>query len=94
MALMGKQRIWRKLHLAVYISTHEIIAAELSASNVTDGNVLPNWFKQTSRRINEILSNEAYDTRQCYESVRIKRGVPLIPPKKTSPFRNEVIRVT
>ncbi len=32
----GKRRGWRKLHLAVDTSTHEIVAAELSLSNVTD----------------------------------------------------------
>lgn len=43
----GKRRVWRKLHLAVDTSTHEIVAAELSLSNVTDAEVLPNLLKQT-----------------------------------------------
>lgn len=30
----GKRRVWRKLHIAVDTHTHEIIAAELSLSNV------------------------------------------------------------
>lgn len=30
----GKRRVWRKLHLAVDTTTPEIIAAELSLSNV------------------------------------------------------------
>lgn len=41
----GKRRVWRKLHLAVDANTHEIIAAELSLSNVTDVEVLPNLLK-------------------------------------------------
>ncbi len=32
----GKRRVWRKLHIAVDTHSHEIIAAELSLSNVTD----------------------------------------------------------
>ncbi|TOF79642.1 transposase, partial [Vibrio parahaemolyticus] len=36
----GKHRVWRKLHLVVDTSTHEIVAAELSLSNVTDAEVL------------------------------------------------------
>ncbi|PMF25580.1 hypothetical protein BCV19_00570 [Vibrio splendidus] len=32
----GKRRVWRKLHIAVDTSTHEIIATELSLSTVTD----------------------------------------------------------
>lgn len=45
----GKRRVWRKLHLAVDTNTHEIIAAELSLSTVTDAEVLPNLLKQTRR---------------------------------------------
>ncbi|GAK83160.1 mobile element protein [Vibrio ponticus] len=50
----GKRRVWRKLHLAVDTSTHEIIASELSLSTVTDAEVLPNLIKQTRRKILEI----------------------------------------
>ncbi len=32
----GKRRVWRKRHLAVDTNTHEVVAAELSLSNVTD----------------------------------------------------------
>ncbi|GHY76109.1 transposase [Vibrio cholerae] len=59
----GKRRVWRKLHLAVDTSTHEIVSAELSLSNVTDAEVLPNLLKQTRRRIIEISGDGAYDTR-------------------------------
>ena len=59
----GKRRVWRKLHLAVDTSSHEIVAAELSLSNVTDGEVLPNLLKQTRRKIIEVSGDGAYDTR-------------------------------
>ncbi len=42
----GKRRVWRKLHLAVDTSTHEIVAAELSLSNVTDAEVLPTYLSR------------------------------------------------
>ncbi len=58
----GKRRVWRKLHLAVDTSTHEIVAAELSLSNVTDAEVLPDLLKQTRRKIIEISGDGAYDT--------------------------------
>ncbi len=44
----GKRRVWCKLHIAVDINTHEIAAAELSLSNVTDAEVLPTY---SSRRV-------------------------------------------
>nr|WP_150137378.1 hypothetical protein [Candidatus Enterovibrio luxaltus] len=46
----GKRRVWHKLHLALNINTHEIIASELSASNVTNDEVLSNLFKQTCQK--------------------------------------------
>ncbi len=58
----GKPRVSRKLHLTVDTSTHEIVAAEPSSSNVTDAEVLPNLLKQTSRRIIEISGDYAYET--------------------------------
>ncbi|WP_394336769.1 hypothetical protein [Candidatus Enterovibrio altilux] len=41
----------------------KIIAAELNASNVTDGKVLSNLFKPTCRRINKISYDGAQDSR-------------------------------
>ncbi|HHG3173021.1 TPA: IS5 family transposase [Vibrio parahaemolyticus] len=72
----GKRRIWRKLHLAIDTSTHEIVAAELSLSNVTDAEVLPI----------EISGDGAYDTRDCHDAIRFKRAVPLIPPREGAAF--------
>ncbi|HFQ5139507.1 TPA: IS5 family transposase, partial [Vibrio vulnificus] len=82
----GKRRGWRKLHLAVDTSIHEIVAAELSLSNVTDAEVLPNLLKQTRRRIIEISGDGAYDTRDCHDAIRFKCAVPLIPPREGAAF--------
>ncbi len=78
----GKRRVWRKLHLAVDTSTHEIIAAELSLSNVTNAEALPGLLKQTRHKIIEISNGGAYDTRACYEAIRVKRAAPLISPRE------------
>lgn len=58
----GKRRVWHKLHIAVDTNTHEIVAAELSLSNVADAEVLPNLLRQTRRKIIEISGDGAYDT--------------------------------
>ncbi len=50
----GKPHVWRKLHLAVDTDTHEIIAAELSLSNVSDGEAFLSLLKQTRRTILEV----------------------------------------
>ncbi|EPL0285846.1 IS5-like element ISSpu20 family transposase [Providencia huaxiensis] len=77
----GKRRVWRKLHIAVDTHTHEIIAAELSLSNVTDAEVLPNLLNQTYRKIHTISGDGAYDTRECHTVIRRKRAFSLIPPR-------------
>ena len=41
----GTRRIWRKLYLVADVSTHEIVAAELSLSNVTDSDVFSDLLK-------------------------------------------------
>lgn len=71
----GKRRVWRKLHIAVDTNTHEIVAAELSLSNVTDAEVLPNLLKQTRSKIIEISGDGAYDTRGCYDAIRIQQDL-------------------
>ncbi|ATF10027.1 Mobile element protein [Candidatus Enterovibrio altilux] len=53
----------------VDINTHEIIAAELNALDMTDSVVRPNLLKQICRGTNAISDDEAYDTRQCYATV-------------------------
>lgn len=88
----GKRRVWRKLHIAVDTSTHEIIAAELSLSTVSDAEVLPNLLKQTRRKILEISGDGAYDTRDCHAEIRIRRTVALIPQERERYSGKEVIR--
>ena len=78
----GKRRVWRKLHIAVDTHSHEIIAAELSLSGVTDAEVMPNLLKQTHRKIRNISGDGAYDTKACHEAVRRKRALVLIPPRE------------
>ncbi len=73
----GKRRVWRKLHLAVDASTHEIVAAELSLSNVTDAEVLSSLLKQTRRRILEISGDGANDTRNCHDAIELSEQFRL-----------------
>ncbi len=89
----GKRRVWRKLHLAVDTDTHEIIAAELTLSGVTDAEVLPNLLKQTRRTIKEISGDGAYDTRECHRAIRVKNATPLIPPREGAAFWEKGIHV-
>ncbi|BCN24595.1 hypothetical protein VYA_17870 [Vibrio alfacsensis] len=61
--------VWRKLHIAVNTSTHEIVAADLILSNVTDAEALPNLLKQTHRKTIEVSGDGAYETRACHDAI-------------------------
>ncbi|ATF09578.1 Mobile element protein [Candidatus Enterovibrio altilux] len=52
----GKQRVWRKLHVAIDINTHKIIAAALSGSHLTNSQELPSLAR---RKINKISADGA-----------------------------------
>ncbi|ATF09119.1 Mobile element protein [Candidatus Enterovibrio altilux] len=82
MALMEHSESGASYIEGVDITIHEIITVELSASNITDGELLSNVLKQTHHRINAILSDGTYSTKQCYETVRIKRTFHSSHPKK------------
>ena len=70
------------MHIAVDKIAHEIVADELSLSNVTDAEVIFNLLKQTRRKIIEKSGDDGYDTRNCHDAIRIKRAVALIPPRE------------
>jgi len=89
----GKRRVWHKLHLAVDTNTHEIIAAELTLSGVTDAELLPNLLKQTPRTISEILGDGAYDARECHRAIRVKKATLLVAPRERAAFWEKVIQV-
>lgn len=82
----GRHKVWRKLHIAVDTSTHEIIAAELSLSMITDGEVLPNLLKQTRRSILGVSGDEAYNTRACHAAIKVKGAITLVPLREGAVF--------
>lgn len=85
----GNRRVWRNPHLAVDTDTHEIIAAELTLSGVEDAELLPNQLKQTRRAVKEISGDGAYNTRECHRAIRVKKEIPLIPPREGATFEKK-----
>ncbi|MGL5336516.1 MAG: IS5 family transposase, partial [Enterovibrio sp.] len=92
-----KRRTWRKLHLAVDVATHEVIAAEVSLENVADSEVLPKLLNPLKCKIKQVSADGAYDTKSCYKQLKIMGITPTIPPRKNAIFwedghpRNEAV---
>lgn len=58
-----KRRVWRKLHLAVDPSTHDIVAVEVSLENVHDAEVLPTFLNLLRRKLGRVYADCAYDSK-------------------------------
>lgn len=61
-------------------STREIWSGEMSLCDATDVD------KQTRRVIKEISGDEVYDTRESHRAIRVKKAIPLIPPREGAAF--------
>ena len=77
----GKRRIWRKIHLAIDASTHEIVSGEMSMDWVHDSKVFPQLVNPLRRQISQVFADGAYDTKDCYEVIGRKNAQPAIPPR-------------
>ena len=86
----GRRRTWRKLHLGVDEQTKEIVAVEVTASNVHDSQVLPRLLTQISGKLCQISGDGAYDTKACYASIGKRGAKATIPPRRNAkPMRCE-----
>ncbi len=81
---MVDERIWRKLHLGVDEQTKEIVAVEITASNVHDSRMLPSLLTQISGTVCQVSGDGAYDTKACYESIGQRGAKAMIPPRRNA----------
>ncbi len=80
----GQRRVWRKLHLGVDEQTKEIVAVEVTASNVHDSQVLPRLLTQIPGKVCQVSGDGAYDTKACYESIDQRGAKATIPPRRNA----------
>ncbi|MBE0368184.1 hypothetical protein PAUR_a1734 [Pseudoalteromonas aurantia 208] len=85
----NKRRTWRKLHLAIDARSHDIMGAELSMVNVSDGEALTDLIRPLRRNIDRVKGDGAYDTRSCYEEVAAKIAIMLGPPRDNAQYWEE-----
>jgi hypothetical protein len=79
-----KNRVWRKLHLAVDANTGEIVASDLTSRRTHDCTWVPVLLEQLNGRVTSVSADGAYDTEGVYEAAHARsegRTVRvLIPP--------------
>lgn len=79
-----KRRTWRKLHISMDASTHQIITALVTHKDVVDGRRLPRQLRQVEAPVERVYADGAYDTRLCYKAIHQKGARAIIPPRKGS----------
>ena len=75
----GKKKRYVKLHFAVNVKTHEVVAMEVSTDYVHDSKTVPGLLDEAERnvRVDEVLGDGAYDSGEVYGKLE-KRGIEAV----------------
>ena len=67
----GKKKRYVKLHFAVRVDTHEVVAMEVSTDDVHDSEAVPRLLGKAERnvRVAEAFLDGAYDSGPVYEEL-------------------------
>lgn len=82
-----KRRTWRKLHIAVDASTHQVTAALITDKDLLDRNAVAGLLDQTATEIEHVCGDGAYDFEQCYRAIKSRKAKALIPPRRDAVIR-------
>jgi DDE family transposase len=63
-------------------ATGEVLAHELTESNVHDAPVLPELLEQIEGSFEQVSADKAYDSYNCHRAILAKDAIPAIPPRK------------
>jgi hypothetical protein len=84
-----KRRTWRKLHIAMDASTHQLTSVLLTDKDELDRVAVPHLLKQTSAEIKYVCGDGAYDFQECYRALKHHQAKPLIPPRSDAVVRGK-----
>lgn len=81
-----KRRTWRKLHLGVDAATGQILAAELTTSDVDDGSQVGPLLDQVDDPVVSFTGDGAYDRDDVYGAVaaRHPEAAVVVPPRSSA----------
>jgi hypothetical protein len=83
----AKRRTWRKLHISMDASTHQLTSVLLTDNEQLDRAALPELLKQPDAGIEYVCADGAYDFEQCYRAIKHYQAKPLIPPRSDAVVR-------
>lgn len=79
-----KHRRWKKLHIGVDEGSGDILVAEATGNETTDGDMFPALIEQLPEetKVKQVSADGGYDKRKCYDAL-VTKGVQhiAIPPQ-------------
>jgi hypothetical protein len=84
-----KRRTWRKLHISMDASTHQLTSVLLTDNEQLDRVAVPVLLRQTDAEIKYVCADGAYDFEQCYGAIKKHQAKPLIPPRSDAVVRGK-----
>jgi hypothetical protein len=84
-----KRRTWRKFHIAMDASTHQITASLITDKDLLDRNATADLLEQTTSEIERVCGDGAYDFEQCYRAIKKQHAIALIPPRSDAVIRGK-----
>jgi len=75
-----KRRTWRKYHVAIDPSTHEVVTVELTESNYHDSKAVPDLLKGLEN-VGKVYGDGAYPTPASLDAIAKAGGFAVIPPR-------------
>jgi hypothetical protein len=81
-----RRRSWRKLHIGVDAETGQILASELTTSDVDDGAQVEPLLDQITSPLASFIGDGAYDQAGIYGTVgkRHPEAAVIVPPRSTA----------
>jgi hypothetical protein len=81
-----RRRGWRKLHIGVDANSGQILASELTTSDVDDGSQVEPLFEQITAPLASFIGDGAYDQAGIYDTIakRDPEADVIVPPRSTA----------
>lgn len=78
----GKKKKWKKIHIALDPKTQEVILTDVSEKEVHDSKLCTVLLNRFKGKIEKVIGDGAYDTKECYQAIVARGAEPIIPPRK------------
>ena len=86
----NKRRTWRKLHIGIDRETQEIVALDLTFSNVHDSKMTASLVSQV-KKLASITGDKGYDNKNAYDPITLARAKAIIPPRSGAALKEREV---